>query len=109
MREGPDDILLDYYQGSYGPTIRFDIQETTALSELKGLFMTLPESAPRTRDLLQQRRRRTNSMGTDPLNRVTSYTSSCRTAHPIVPRGRLGRTVRQGHQALSRGSGAVSS
>jgi len=55
MREDPDDIIVDHYQGSYGATIRFDIQEPTALAYLKSIFTSLAGSTASTIDLISQR------------------------------------------------------
>ena len=50
---GMDDILLDYYNGAYGPTIRIDTQTRSALIRLKDLFRRLAESSDVTLDLVQ--------------------------------------------------------
>jgi len=39
-----NNILLDYYDGAYGPTIRIDTQSIEALYLLKQLFMELSNS-----------------------------------------------------------------
>jgi hypothetical protein len=36
-----DIILLDYYEGAYGPTIRIDVKSKDTLKKLKNLFLEL--------------------------------------------------------------------
>src|SRR3954470_20702144 len=38
-----DIILIDYYEGAYGPTIRIDVQSIQSLSRLKMVFLDLSE------------------------------------------------------------------
>ncbi len=37
----PDLINVDYYKGSYGPTIRFDLRSPEALTAIKGMLKEL--------------------------------------------------------------------
>ena len=46
-------ILLDYYEGAYGPTIRIDVQSHMALTIIKDLFLQLAESKKTMIDLVQ--------------------------------------------------------
>jgi len=41
-------ILVDYYEGAYGPTIRIDVQAVTSLIKVKDLFLQLAESVTQT-------------------------------------------------------------
>ena len=36
-----DNILIDYYEGAYGPTIRFDTQSVEAITQVKNIFVKL--------------------------------------------------------------------
>ena len=40
-----DIILLDYYEGAYGPTIRIDVVSTDSLHKIKDVFESLSKSA----------------------------------------------------------------
>lgn len=42
--ENKNSILLDYYDGAYGPTIRIDVQSIETLVRIKNLFLQLAES-----------------------------------------------------------------
>lgn len=46
-------ILLDYYQGAYGPTIRIDVQEVSFLVRLKEMFLRLAEGKEETVSLVE--------------------------------------------------------
>ena len=39
--ENKNSILLDYYDGAYGPTIRIDVQSIETLVRIKNLFLQL--------------------------------------------------------------------
>lgn len=39
--ENNDIILMDYYKGAYGPTIRVNTRSVKALTQIKGLFLEL--------------------------------------------------------------------
>jgi hypothetical protein len=41
FRENKNIILLDYYEGAYGPTIRIDVQSIDTLNKVKDLFLNL--------------------------------------------------------------------
>src|SRR4030043_782599 len=43
MQEGKV-ILLDYYDGAYGPTIRIDVQSVGTLTRIKDFFLQLADS-----------------------------------------------------------------
>jgi hypothetical protein len=45
-------IVVDYYQGAYGPTIRIDIQTRENLVKLKDIFLQLAKSKKETTDLV---------------------------------------------------------
>lgn len=42
--EKRDIILLDYYDGAYGPTLRIDVQSTPSLLRIKDVFIQLAGS-----------------------------------------------------------------
>ena len=44
LKENKNIILLDYYEGAYGPTIRIDIHTVTALDKVRNFFLQLAES-----------------------------------------------------------------
>jgi hypothetical protein len=46
-------ILLDYYQGAYGPTIRIDVQEVDPLVRLREMFLSLAEAKQETVSLVE--------------------------------------------------------
>lgn len=46
-----DSIVIDYYQGAYGPTIRIDIQTMENLVKVKNIFRQLAELKKETIDL----------------------------------------------------------
>ena len=50
---GQDRIVIDYYQGAYGPTIRIDIQTMENLVKLKNIFLQLAESKKEAMDLVR--------------------------------------------------------
>lgn len=54
-KQNPDakEIVVDYYDGAYGPTLRVDIQALDDLLRIKGLFLELAESKRVTVDFLQ--------------------------------------------------------
>jgi hypothetical protein len=43
-RDNSDNILVDYYRGAYGPTIRIDVQTREKLIQIKKVFLKLAES-----------------------------------------------------------------
>ena len=40
-------VVIDYYEGAYGPTLRIDVQAADRLVLLRGLLLSLAESAER--------------------------------------------------------------
>jgi hypothetical protein len=59
------DIVLDFYKGAYGPTLRIDVQTFKALTELKKLFLWLSESEEHIINLVEL-----NNIRTTGLNRL---------------------------------------
>jgi hypothetical protein len=51
--DGETNLLIDYYVGAYGPTIRIDIRSFEGLIKLKSLFMRLAEAEVRKVDVSQ--------------------------------------------------------
>ena len=46
-------VILDFYQGAYGPTIRIDVQDVASLIKIKELFLELAISARKKTDLAE--------------------------------------------------------
>lgn len=49
-----DTIVLDYYEGAYGPTIRIDVQSVDALTKIRDFIHQLAESTISSIDLTEE-------------------------------------------------------
>lgn len=51
--KGKNSIVLDYYEGTYGPTIRIDVQSVEALAKIRDFIQQLSESTISSIDLAE--------------------------------------------------------
>lgn len=50
---GQEDIVVDYYQGAYGPTIRIDIQTLENLLKVREIFARMANATDETRNFFE--------------------------------------------------------